>query len=67
MRLTDFMQRLRVVYALDLETARAHGLFQTDVEWTRHRRDPFRWLLRAEPALQEKFWSVIEGAGHGAS
>jgi hypothetical protein len=64
MKLTDFMKRLRAVYALDMATARRHGLFQTDAEWTTHRRDPFRWLLRAEPALQEKFWNVIEAVGH---
>ncbi len=65
--LRDFHNRLRILIGIDRDELVAAGVIpQGDHNsWGTFRRDPLRWLIRADDATAEKLWTLIERRAGG--
>lgn len=62
MRFEQFHNALRILTSLDAHDLEAAGVIRNGDHnaWGTFRRDPFRWLIRADDALARKLFSLIE-------
>lgn len=62
MDLRAFHHGLRILLNIERDELVAAGLLQHGDHngWGSFRRDPFRWLIRADDASAAKLWSIIE-------
>lgn len=62
MTLAEFHNALRILTSIDrheLEAARVIAQGDNNA-WGNFRRDPFRWLIRADDRMAERLWNIIE-------
>ena len=67
MNLDEFHNALRIMTSIDFsELVRAGVMVESDAhgefcKWDRFRRDPYRWMIRADDETAEKLWGIIQG------
>ncbi len=58
--LRAFRDRLRILDSIDFDELAMHSIIDDLVVWQAFRRDPFRWLIRADDERAERIWQLIE-------
>ena len=62
MTLAEFHNALRILTSVDRHELVAAGVMRHGDHnaWGTFRRDPFRWLIRADDAAAHKLWRIVE-------
>ena len=66
MTLDEFHNALRVMTSIDFhELVGAGVMVESDVrgefcQWDKFRRDPYRWMIRADDETAERLWGIIQ-------
>jgi hypothetical protein len=61
MRRRDFLNRLKVLRALDLPELIEAGVIDANGHgWTQLRDNPAAWLMRADDEAADKLWALVE-------
>jgi len=62
MTFAEFHNALRILMSIDRHELEAAGVIKARDHnaWGEFRRDPFRWLIRADDTDAPKIWAIIE-------
>lgn len=62
MKLRDFLNAVNTLRTIDMSDAVTAGVIADGdaEEYAALKLDPIRWLKRADPARQEKLWTIID-------
>lgn len=58
MTLAEFSNALRILHSMDFDEVAS--FIGDTTQWHDFRRDPVRFFLRADDALQDKLWAIVE-------
>ena len=60
MGLGEFINRLKVLNALDRDELVDAGVITDTGDWLAYSMDPVAWLIRATDAQADKLWALIQ-------
>ena len=62
MTFAEFHNALRILLSIDCHELEMAGVIKIgDVNaWGEFRRDPFRWLIRADDKAAPKLWAIVQ-------